>query len=169
MYAPSYHYFVSRRRRASRTPRVKRGDQIHIKKYNRVRIWIGGPHPNILPTVIMKLADALLLFIPYNPLPRYLMEYQPGITPLSDTAPVVATLTAYLVVVFSIQWFMLDKPALKLSFLFQSHNLLLTASSGLLLALIAEEILPIWWKTGFFDAICHPRSWTQVMYLCTLL
>jgi fatty acid elongase 3 len=117
----------------------------------------------------MTLADVLLQFIPYNPLPRYLSEYQPGVTPLSDTTPVVATLIAYLVTIFSIRWFMEDKAPLKLTFFFQSHNLFLTVISGLLLVLIAEEILPIWWRTGFFDAICHPRSWTEVLLLLRAL
>ena len=110
----------------------------------------------------MKLADTLLQFIPYNPLPRYLTEYQPGITPLSDTTPVVATLIAYLLTIFSIRWFMQDKAPLNLTSFFQSHNLFLAAISSLLLVLIAEEILPIWWRTGFFSAICHLRSWTEV-------
>ena len=121
----------------------------------------------------MTLADVLLQFIPYNPLPRYLTEYEPGVTPLSDTTPVVATLIAYLVTIFSIRWFMQDKAPLKLTLFFQSHNLFLTLISGLLLVLIGEEILPIWWRTGSFDAICHPRSWTEVLLslrmLCGLL
>jgi len=107
----------------------------------------------------MELADTVLQFIPYNPLPRYLTEYQPGITPLSDTTPIVATLIAYFLSIFSIRWFMQDKAPLNLTSFFQFHNLFLTAISGLLLVLIAEEILPIWWRTGFFSAIC--RSWTE--------
>ena len=80
----------------------------------------------------MKLADILLQLIPYNPLPRYLTEYQPGITPLSDTTPVVATLIAYFLAIFSIRWFMQDKAPLNLTSFFQSHNLFLTTISSLL-------------------------------------
>lgn len=110
----------------------------------------------------MAVADILLDLIPYNPLPPYLTEYQPGITPLSETPAVLKTLAGYLVTIFSIRWFMKDKAPLKLTFFFQLHNVFLTTISGLLLVLIAEEVLPIWWKTGTFDAICHPRSWTEV-------
>lgn len=142
---------------------TKRGGQTCAIKSGPVRIWVCAVHPNTPPTVIMKLADVLLKLIPYNPLPRYLSEYHPGITPLSDTGPVIATLIAYLVTIFSIQWFMRDKAPLKLTFLFQTHNIFLTGISGLLLVLIGEEILPIWWRNGFFGAICHPRSWTEVL------
>jgi fatty acid elongase 3 len=112
----------------------------------------------------MKLADVLLQFSPIS-LPRHLVEYLPGITPLSDTTPVVSTLIGYLITIFSIRWFMQDKAPLKLTPFVRSHNLFLAVISGLLLVLIVEEILPIWWRTGFFDAICHPRSWTEVLYL----
>lgn len=128
--------------------------------------WTRPVYSNALP---MKLADVLLQITPYNPLPRYLTKYQPGVTPLSDTAPVIATLVTYLVIISSIRWFMQDRAALKLTSFFQSHNIFLAAMSGLLLVLIAEEILPIWWKTGFFSAICHRRSWTEVVCPCVTL
>ncbi|KAF8308865.1 elongase of fatty acids ELO [Clavulina sp. PMI_390] len=106
------------------------------------------------------LADALLTVLPTDILPEYLTTYIPGTTPLSETPVVVSVLAGYLATIFSIQWLMKDKQALKLTFLFQLHNLFLTSISGLLLVLILEETLPIWWNKGFFNAICHPRSWT---------
>ncbi|KAF9517933.1 hypothetical protein BS47DRAFT_1338808 [Hydnum rufescens UP504] len=66
----------------------------------------------------------------------------------------------YLTTIFSIRALMKNHAPFKLTFFFQAHNLILTAGSGLLLALIAEEIVPIWWQHGFFDAICNSRSWT---------
>ena len=40
--------------------------------------------------------------------------------------------------------------------------MLLSAGSGLLLALMLEEILPIWRRNGFFYAICGEGAWTSV-------
>lgn len=110
---------------------------------------------------MVNVADAILSVVP-NVLPDYLTHYIPGVTPLSDTPVVVATLAGYLGTIFSIQWFMKDKQPLKLTPFFRAHNAFLTGISGLLLVLIAEEIIPIWLQTGSFDAICHPRSWTPV-------
>lgn len=110
---------------------------------------------------MVNVADALLAVLPLR-LPPHLQSYVPGVTPLSDTPQVVATLVGYLATIFSVRWYMQDKPALKLTPFFRAHNAFLTAISGLLLVLIAEEIVPIWLRTGTFDAICHPRSWTPV-------
>lgn len=120
---------------------------------------------------MVNVADALLSVLPPSlRLPSYLQSYIPGVTPLSDTPQVVATLVGYLATIFSVRWYMQDKPALKLTPFFRAHNAFLTAISGLLLVLIAEEIVPIWLKTGTFDAICHPRSWTPVRapHICVL-
>jgi hypothetical protein len=43
-----------------------------------------------------------------------------------------------------------------------AQNVLLSAGSGLLLALMLEEILPIWRRNGFFYAICGEGAWTSV-------
>lgn len=110
---------------------------------------------------MVNVADAILSVVP-NVLPDYLTHYIPGVTPLSETPVVVATLAGYLATIFSIQWFMKNKQPLKLTPFFRAHNAFLTGISGLLLVLIAEEIIPIWLQTGSFDAICHPRSWTPV-------
>ncbi|SCZ90381.1 BZ3500_MvSof-1268-A1-R1_Chr1-3g01954 [Microbotryum saponariae] len=41
------------------------------------------------------------------------------------------------------------------------HNFLLSAGSGLVLALMLEEVLPILYQHGFFYAICHTSAWTS--------
>jgi fatty acid elongase 3 len=114
---------------------------------------------------MVNVAETILGFLPPQAktlLPSYLVRYEPGVTPLSETSHVVATLIGYLVTVFGIKYLRRNKQALKLTFFFQAHNLFLTTISGLLLVLIAEEIGPILYQRGLFAAICYPRSWTEV-------
>ncbi|CEQ42123.1 SPOSA6832_03918 [Sporobolomyces salmonicolor] len=44
--------------------------------------------------------------------------------------------------------------------LFMLHNFLLSAGSGLVLALMIEELIPIIWNHGWFYAICNTAAWT---------
>ena len=52
----------------------------------------------------------------------------------------------------------LKLPALKLNFLFQLHNLVLTGLSGGLLLLCIEQLLPILYNHGLFYAICNKNA-----------
>ncbi|CAE6413613.1 unnamed protein product [Rhizoctonia solani] len=107
------------------------------------------------------LADALLSVIPKEwHLPEHLVSYQAGVTPLSTPPVVVACLVGYLTTIFSLREVMRGRDAMKLTTLFQFHNIYLTAGSGLLLLLMVEEIFPIWWKNGLFNAMCAESSWT---------
>jgi len=58
---------------------------------------------------------------------------------------------------------MRDRQPLKLTFLFQLHNVFLTLGSGLLLIVMLEEILPIVWQHGLFYGICGYGAWTPRM------
>lgn len=107
------------------------------------------------------LADALLAVLPANVLPYYLKQYTPPLTPLSSTPVVVGALAGYLSVIFGVQELMRTRQPLKLQFLFQLHNVLLSSGSALLLALMVEEIFPIWRKHGLFYAICGEGAWTS--------
>lgn len=109
----------------------------------------------------MALADLILSYIS-DPLPHYLTHYVKGVSPLSTTPVVFSAMAMYLTTIFSIRAIMKNHAPFKLTFLFQAHNLVLSTGSALLLVLILEEILPIWWDRGFFLAICHYRSWTPV-------
>lgn len=120
---------------------------------------------------MVNVADTILALLPpqaLSILPSYLTHYVPGVTPLSETQHVVGTLIGYLVTIFSIQFLMRDRQPMKLTGPFQAHNIFLTGISGLLLVLIAEDILPVLFKEGFFNAICSPRSWTPVRILSRL-
>ncbi|EJD03957.1 GNS1/SUR4 membrane protein [Fomitiporia mediterranea MF3/22] len=109
------------------------------------------------------LADFILEHVPLPTLPHYLTSYVPGKTPLSTPTSVVAALVSYLAVVFGVQRIMKSQPPLRLQFLFQLHNIVLSAGSALLLALMVEEIAPIVWKNGLFYGICNDGAWTPRM------
>lgn len=52
-------------------------------------------------------------------------------------------------------------PALYLKYPFLIHNILLSAGSGWLLALMLEEIVPIFRRNGAFYSICGAGAWTM--------
>ena len=110
----------------------------------------------------MSLADAIVAYVPLPSLPSYLTTYQPGVTPLSTPVEVGCSIVLYLSTIFGIRALRKDKQPLPLNGLFQIHNIILTAGSGLLLALMAEEIIPIVWKHGLFFGICNEGAWTKV-------
>jgi hypothetical protein len=109
-----------------------------------------------------SLAGFLLDKIPFR-LPVHLYSYVKGTTPLSTDQAVVTALISYLVIIFSIQALMKNQQPLKLTGLFQLHNVILSSGSLLLLGLVLEEILPIIWNHGFHDALCGERAWTARM------
>ncbi|KAF8973923.1 elongase [Flammula alnicola] len=109
-----------------------------------------------------SLAGFLLAKIPYR-LPTHLYTYVEGVTPLSTDKAVITALISYLVTIFSIQAFMTNRQPLKLTTLFQIHNVILSSGSALLLALMLEEILPMWWNRGIHSALCAAESWTPRM------
>jgi len=105
------------------------------------------------------LADVLLALFPFE-LPVHYTSYVQGKTPLSTTPVVAASLISYLLVIFGIQAYMRDKQPQKLTNLFQAHNVILSSGSLLLLLLMLEEVVPIYWKNGLFQALCSADSWT---------
>jgi len=107
------------------------------------------------------LADFILNNVPLPNLPYHLTHYVPGETPLSTTPQVVAALATYLGVVFGLREVMKSQAPLKLQFLFQLHNIILSSGSALLLALMLEETLPIVWKHGLFYGMCDEAAWTK--------
>jgi fatty acid elongase 3 len=94
-----------------------------------------------------------------------LRTFQEGRTPFSTPIQVFGTGALYLTIVLGgrevMQRFKVPPQQLKTLFLF--HNIALSLSSGLLLALMLEEILPVWYHQGFHSAICAESSWTPRM------
>ena len=113
-------------------------------------------------TVMPPLADFLLTILPADVLPYHLSHYVPGKTPISTLPVVSAILVSYLAIIFGTQQVMRERPPEKLNTLFRAHNAFLTLGSGLLLALMLEEVASIWLKSGTYDTMCNEKSWTPV-------
>ncbi|KAL5534238.1 hypothetical protein ACEPAG_700 [Sanghuangporus baumii] len=109
------------------------------------------------------IADFILAHVPLPTLPHYLTSYEQGKTPLSTSNSVAGALTSYLAIIFGIRHLMKSQPPIRLQFLFQLHNVVLSVGSGILLVLMVEEIAPIVWKHGIFYGICSRNSWTPRM------
>lgn len=107
------------------------------------------------------LADLLISHVPIS-LPPHLTSFIPGSTPFSTTPTVLAALSSYLAVIFGIQAVMKSQKPLKLTLLFQIHNVILSAGSLILLFLMLEEIMPMAWYKGFLHALCSDEAWTRV-------
>jgi fatty acid elongase 3 len=117
----------------------------------------------------MSLADFLLNNLPLPSLPSYLTHYEPGLTPLSTRTSVAAALVGYLVIIFSLREVMRSHQALKMTALFQLHNMLLSSGSLVLLVLMVEEISPIVLQRGMFYGICGKDAWTPVRVIYRFL
>jgi fatty acid elongase 3 len=108
------------------------------------------------------LADFILKYVPIPQIPYYYTHYVRGATPLSTQPVVLSVLAGYLATIFGIREIMKTRQPQKLTFLFQVHNAILSSGSALLLALMLEEILPIYWRHGVFYALCNGGAWTEV-------
>lgn len=98
-------------------------------------------------------------------------RFEAGKTPMSTLKETGIFVLCYYVIIFGGREYMRKRPAFKLQTLFLLHNLLLTAISGILLALFVEQILPTVARRGIFHAICdHDGGWTQPLvvlyYVC---
>lgn len=74
----------------------------------------------------------------------------------------VGVIVIYYITVFGGRFIMtkFNISPLKLNFLFQFHNILLTLISLSLLLLSLEQLIPFIYTRGLFDAICHSDSFT---------
>jgi len=81
-----------------------------------------------------------------------------GVTPLSTRNEVVIALITYFAVIFGGQLLVKNLPVIKLKFIFQVHNLLLTLSSLALLVLFSEQLIPILFRNGIFYSVCNHNA-----------
>ncbi|ORY85372.1 GNS1/SUR4 family-domain-containing protein [Leucosporidium creatinivorum] len=98
--------------------------------------------------------------LPLPALPASVAKWVPGESPFSTNKEVVSALAVYLAVIFGGQYLMSDRKAFRFKPLFMLHNFLLSAGSGIVLALMVEEIVPIIYEHGIFYAICNDGAWT---------
>ena len=93
-------------------------------------------------------------------------EFQPGKTPMSTMKESAAMIITYYVVILGGRELMRNRPAFKLNGLFMIHNFYLTAISGALLLLFAEQLIPEVYHNGVFHAICHADGgWTPKLVI----
>ncbi|KAE8448812.1 hypothetical protein EG329_008814 [Mollisiaceae sp. DMI_Dod_QoI] len=88
-------------------------------------------------------------------------KFVPGKTAMSTLSETIAMIVLYLVVIFGGREFMRNRQPYKLNALFMAHNFMLTAISGALLVLFAEQLIPTLWRHGLYDNICGTSGWTQ--------
>ncbi|GAA5896519.1 elongation of very long chain fatty acids protein [Sporobolomyces salmoneus] len=103
---------------------------------------------------------SFLSSLPLPQLPYAVQRWIPGQSPFSTHTEVVAALAAYLAIIFGGQFLMKGSKPYRFQPLFMLHNFLLSTGSGLVLALMLEEIIPIIYKHGWFYAICNNDAWT---------
>jgi fatty acid elongase 3 len=88
-------------------------------------------------------------------------RFVPGETPFSTLKETVAMIMLYVCVIFGGREIMRDREPFKLNGLFKIHNFMLTAISGALLVLFAEQLIPSLWRGGLYENICGGSGWTQ--------
>jgi fatty acid elongase 3 len=108
------------------------------------------------------LADFILKYVSLPQIPYHYTHFVRGATPLSTEPVILSVLAGYLATIFGIREIMKTRQAQKLTFLFQVHNAILSSGSALLLALMLEEIFPIYWRRGLFYALCNDGALTEV-------
>ncbi len=88
-------------------------------------------------------------------------RFVPGETPMATFRETAAFIATYYLVIFGGREVMRNRPAMKLNNLFIIHNFYLTAISGGLLLLFAQQLIPGLWKNGLFDGVCGGTGWSQ--------
>ncbi|KAF2497228.1 GNS1/SUR4 membrane protein [Lophium mytilinum] len=93
-------------------------------------------------------------------------RFESGETTLSTFKATAIMLASYYVIIFGGRELMRGREPFQLSFFFKVHNFYLTLISGTLLALFAEQLIPIVARNGVFFAICdHNGGWTDKLVI----
>jgi fatty acid elongase 3 len=108
----------------------------------------------------MSLWSTVTRFGGFASLPENWQIWEQGVSPLSTHWSVILAIIAYFAAVFGGQEYMADKKPYKLRELFIVHNLLLSITSAVVLALMMEEVWPYWSQTGFHKSICAQSAFT---------
>ena len=133
-------------------PVVQRGDQFN---YNNNNQQVKSIKRDIFCFVLMVKGGLLYLIPGYKDLISYATRFQFSRAPLSSIGAIVSLTFAYLLLVFVLQRLLKDSPPRKFNTLVVLHNILLSASSLVLLIAIIRVIFPVVVKRGIFFAICN--------------
>lgn len=93
--------------------------------------------------------------------PAEQFDFVPGKSPFGTLNETVAVIVLYYAIVLGGREWMRNRPAYKLDFLFKAHNFILTAISGSLLVLFAQQLIPNIRNDGLYNAICGTGGWTR--------
>ncbi|KAI8989593.1 ELO family [Pilobolus umbonatus] len=88
-----------------------------------------------------------------------------SVTPLSSLTEVSIGCAAYFTLIFGGRYLMTNLKPLPCKLIFQAHNILLTFVSGVLLALLFEQLLPQLYHHGIHYTICSPDAWNNRLEL----
>lgn len=90
-------------------------------------------------------------------------QFIPYKTTLANFPHAISIIIFYYIVIFGGQFLMrkFNLNPIKLNFLFQLHNLFLTSISFILLALMIEQVFPIWYYHDLLYAICSDKAFTS--------
>ncbi|KAJ9085474.1 Fatty acyl-CoA elongase/Polyunsaturated fatty acid specific elongation enzyme [Entomophthora muscae] len=92
-------------------------------------------------------------------------RFIPGKTFMSTYLEVLLMCVAYLTVIFGGQYVMRNRKPIQMATLFRIHNAFLTVLSFGLWVLLLENVVPMLYSDGPFNAICASKSFTQRLEL----
>jgi len=87
--------------------------------------------------------------------------WKEGTTPLSTTPVVLGICIGYLITIFSIQYYMKNRPPFSMKTLVILHNYFLSGLSLVLLILIWETVLPKLFKNGPIYSVCSEEMFSD--------
>ncbi|KAI7867292.1 fatty acid elongase [Spinellus fusiger] len=85
-------------------------------------------------------------------------SFTEGVTPLSTLTEVITGALTYYLIIFGGRHLMQNLQPIKCKRLFQIHNVLLTATSAILLVLIVEQVIPKIYHHGFHYSVCSEEA-----------
>lgn len=92
-------------------------------------------------------------------------EWERNVTPFTSKEFLFGTIAVYLVTLFSLKYYMSDKPALSLKNASLVHNAFLTLISLAMFLGAASSMLSVAWKRGLWDGVvCEKNNMKGAMY-----
>lgn len=132
------------------------GTHLQHAKYQMMDI---SPSSIQLPTNLFAIFDRAWTLINGQSTDEF--RFIPEQTPLATFKEAGGAIATYYLIIFGGREIMRNLPAVKLNKLFIAHNFCLTAISGGLLLLFAQQLIPGLWENGLYDGVCGATGWSQ--------